>query len=190
MRRRHSYNRVDGVGLIVSLDKHCSCDYTAHGVAKNYDRGRVWEVAVASLTLRVRVERKDVANSLVQVFGLIKQRLAMKGGDIFIEIDCKEVKTSDPAIKCCTIMLKVVMEVIGRLGRDGTDLLVATGITRDKENGNTTQLHQEVSWKDTERAIKLPDHGKVPYPPRQLLVLGRDTGNILLQIECAQCQIQ
>jgi hypothetical protein len=64
----------------------------------------------------------------------------MKGRNVFIEIDSKEVQVSDACFDRGAIMLQFVIEVVGGLGSDRPDLFIAPGIARDKEDGDTAKL--------------------------------------------------
>lgn len=95
---------------------------------------------VARASLRLSIERKDVADGLVEVFGLVKQCLAMKRSDVLVEVDGEEIKAPDAGLELASVVLKIIMEIVGRLRSNWSDLLVASGIARDEENRDTTQL--------------------------------------------------
>lgn len=40
------------------------------------------------------VKRQNVGNGFIEVLGLVQQRLTVKRGDVFIEIDREEIKRS------------------------------------------------------------------------------------------------
>lgn len=97
-------------------------------------------MTISRLALGIRVEREDIANSFVEVFGLVKQGLAVEGGNVFVEIDCKEVEAPNSGVQCRIVVLKIVMEEVCCLGCNRTDLLIAPCVARNKENGDSTKL--------------------------------------------------
>jgi len=60
-------------------------------VSYEYDGAWVGESGVTARSFRVVVEAQNVSNGVIQVFGLVEQGLAMKGGEVFVEIYSEEV---------------------------------------------------------------------------------------------------
>ncbi len=65
----------------------------------------------------------------------------MEGGDVFVEVDCEEVKIANASIERVAVVLKTFIEVAGRLGGNGPNLLVAASIAGDKKNRDSAKLH-------------------------------------------------
>lgn len=140
VRRRHGDDGVDRVRLVVGHDEHCPRNNSSHRVAQHYHRGRVGKIRVSVGNARIEVEREDVANRLIEVFGLVEEGLPVERRDIFIEIDGEEVEASDAGVVCLGVMLQDIVEVVCCLRGNGSDLLVAPGIARNEENGDSSYL--------------------------------------------------
>jgi hypothetical protein len=84
--------------------------------------------------LRIRVEREDVADCLVQVISLIEEGLAMECRDILVEVHSEEIEVPDPGIDRDPIVSELTVKIIGGFGCNWADLLIAPGVARYKEN--------------------------------------------------------
>lgn len=71
MRRGHGNYSIDGVGLVVGLNKHRSSNNTAHGVTQNNDGSGIREIRSSGSPLRVGVEGEDVPHGFVEILGLV-----------------------------------------------------------------------------------------------------------------------
>lgn len=56
----------------------------------------------------------------------------MESGDVFVEVYRKEVERAFASGQRCLIMLNNVMEVVGSLSGNGSDLLIAACIAWDE----------------------------------------------------------
>jgi hypothetical protein len=64
----------------------------------------------------------------------------VEGGDVLVEVDGEEVQAPGTGLDCVLVMLQDVVEVIGRFGGNGSDLLVASGVAGDEQDGDAPDL--------------------------------------------------
>lgn len=64
----------------------------------------------------------------------------MESCDVFVEVDCEEVQASGTGLDRGLVMLQDVVEVIGGFCGNGSDLLVAPGVSGDEQNGDSPDL--------------------------------------------------
>ena len=94
-------------------------------------------MVVSRDSLRVGVERQDVTDDFIEIFGLVEQGLAMKCGDVLVKIHSKEIETADPRLLGSRITSKVLLKIVGSFRGDGSNLLIASSISGNEENGNS-----------------------------------------------------
>lgn len=111
----------------------------------------------------------------------------MEGSDILVEVDCEEVETSSATIDRGFILLQHIVKVISGFGGDGSNLLVATGVSGDKEDGNTFNLQWQSKQKGGGNGVLEVFH---PIPLHHSRCPVRDTSitSICLQNEYAPYQ--
>ena len=131
---------VDRVGLVVGHREHRPCHDAAHRVSDQDDRGRIREASGSHRPLRVMVQRQDEGDRLVEVFGLVQQSLAVEGRDVLIEVDREEIEAAGPGIERGRIEPNDLLEILGGLGGDGPNLLVAPRVAWYEEDRNTFDL--------------------------------------------------
>ena len=112
-------------------------------MADDNDGGRIGKIGIPLRHTRVEIQRKDVTNSFIQVFGLVQHRLAVEGRKVLIEVHREEVKALDARFQDRFVVLKNIMEIVCCFGGDRSDLLIAPGIARDEEDGYTLKLFAE-----------------------------------------------
>ena len=64
----------------------------------------------------------------------------MEGGDVLVEVDGEEVQASGAGLDRGLVVLQDVVEIIGRFCGDGPDLLVASGVAGDEQDGDAPDL--------------------------------------------------
>jgi hypothetical protein len=68
------------------------------------DGAGIRELRVPSGPLRVMVERQDVCDRFIDIFGLVKEGLTMKGSHILVEIDHEKVQAPGSTTETLLIM--------------------------------------------------------------------------------------
>lgn len=69
----------------------------------------------------------------------------MKCCYILVEINGEEIEAPYTRIQLAVVMLEIVMEIVGSLCGDWSDLLVTSSITWDEEDGNPAKLWRTMS---------------------------------------------
>lgn len=64
----------------------------------------------------------------------------MKGGNVLVEVDGKEIKSALSGAEGIVVGLKVVVEIVGSLGGNGADLFIAASVAGDEEDGDALDL--------------------------------------------------
>jgi len=64
----------------------------------------------------------------------------VEGGNILVKIDREKIEASGTSLDGRLVLLEDIVEVIGRLCRNRSDLLVAASIAGDEEDRNTLDL--------------------------------------------------
>lgn len=61
------------------------------------------------------VEREDIGDGIVEVFGLIKECLAMESGEVFVKVGGEEINACRPCFQCLFVMLNGVVIILNSL---------------------------------------------------------------------------
>lgn len=109
-------------------------------MAENNHGGRVGKIGISFGSSGIEIQREYISYRLIQELGLVKQCLAMERRDVLVKIDCEEIETSGTVSDGRLVVLEDFVEVIGSFRCDGSNLLVAASIARDKEDWNTLDL--------------------------------------------------
>ena len=152
----HGDDGVDRVGLVVGHDQHGPRDDSAHGVSQDDDRCRIGQVGVSVGCSWVEVQREDVANGFVEILSLVEEGLAMEGGDVLVEVDGEEVQASCASLDRSLVMLQDVVEIIGCFCGDWSDLLVASGVAGDEQDGDAPDLRQSAKPRRRQFECRVP----------------------------------
>ena len=104
------------------------------------DRGGVWQIGISVRLFRVVIKRKYEGDGIVEVLGLIKQSLAVKSGDIFVEIGREEVEWFLAEFDSVRVILQSLVKVDRSLRGETSDLLIATSVPRNEENRDPFDL--------------------------------------------------
>lgn len=95
----------------------------------------------------------------------------MESRDIFIEIYREKIESSFPSLESVGVVANVVVEVIGSLRGERSDLFIASSVTGNKENRDTFDL-ENISLLQLRTIAGLPSY------LRQSLALCRDITSI------------
>lgn len=71
---------------------------------------------------------------------MVQQGLAVKGGNVFVEVDSEEVKIAYASIERVAIVLKTLIKVSGCFGCNGPNLLVAASIAGNEDDRDSAKL--------------------------------------------------
>lgn len=110
------------------------------------------------------IQRQYERYGIVEVFSLIQQCLPMKCSEVFVEIYGEEIQRSSTRTVCSNIMTVRVVVKVSCLRRIGSDLFVATGISRDEEHRHTFDLDFRRLARSS-KAQRLAYPGVIVYAP-------------------------
>lgn len=86
------------------------------------------------------VKREDICHGIIQVLGLVQERLSVESCDILVKVDREEVQGSLSIRESVGFVLNVVVEMIRSLGGQRAHLLVASRVAGNEEDGNSLDL--------------------------------------------------
>ena len=122
------------------------------------------------------IEREDVCNGIVEIFGLVQKCLAVKSGEVFIEIHREEINAGGSILQRLGILSDRIVIVLGRLGGQRSNLLIASSIPRYEQHRNPFHL-------GTVSQVHSNDMEALPSDSHQTPLLDKDTTSICSQNE-------
>ena len=94
--------------------------------------------------MRVVVEGQNVSDGIVEVVGLIKQGLTVKGSDILVEVGEEEVESPLARSQRMSVVLQDVVEMARSVGSKRSSLLVAASIAGYEEDRDALDSGLEI----------------------------------------------
>ncbi len=108
----------------------------------------------------------------------------MKGGEIFIEVNGKEVNACRSTPQCLLVMLNGAVIVLNGLGSQRPGLSITTSVARDEQHRNTFNLFVRVSVS----FLSCLGEEELLSGPRRSQPPDTNAESIWMQSVCAPCR--